>query len=48
MENIVKSRPDEFKSLSSAIAYAYKTSQIRNLESARVSMPHQVIKNVDG
>lgn len=43
MENIVMSRPSEFKSLSSVIQWAVKTGQVKDLESARVSMPPQVV-----
>jgi protein phosphatase methylesterase 1 len=47
MENIVMSRPPEFKSLSSVIQWAVKTGQVKDLESARVSMPPQVVAQVD-
>ena len=39
MENIVTSRPTEFKSLAAVVAYGVKSGTIKDLESARVSMP---------
>lgn len=39
MENIVTSRPSEFKSLQSVIQYGIKSGTVRDIESARVSMP---------
>jgi protein phosphatase methylesterase 1 len=39
MESIVKSRPKKFKSLEEGIEYFYKSNTIKNLESARISVP---------
>ncbi len=43
MENIVMSRPSEFKSLQSVVQYGIKSGTVKDVMSARVSMPHQVI-----
>uniref|UniRef100_A0A2D4G0H5 protein phosphatase methylesterase-1 n=1 Tax=Micrurus corallinus TaxID=54390 RepID=A0A2D4G0H5_MICCO len=42
MQNFLRSRPKTFKSLENAIEWSVKSGQIRNLESARVSMIGQV------
>ncbi len=47
MENIVMSRPPEFKSLSSVVQYGVKSGTVKDIESARVSMPHQVVSKTD-
>lgn len=47
MENIVTSRPSEFKSLQSVIQYGVKSGTVRDVESARVSMPPQVVSHID-
>jgi hypothetical protein len=39
MENIVKGRPSQFKSLQDVIKYGYTSDTIRDLKSAKVSMP---------
>jgi len=39
MENIVLSRPQEFKTLGSVVSYGIKSGSVRDLESAKVSMP---------
>lgn len=39
MENIVMSRPPEFKSLASVVQYGIRSTQVKDLESARISMP---------
>ncbi len=39
MENIVSQRPSRFSSLQSVIKYGVNSGTVRNLESARVSMP---------
>lgn len=39
MENIVMSRPPEFKSLDSVVKWGIKSGTVRDIESARVSMP---------
>lgn len=40
MEQIVKSRPQEFNTLEELIMWTYQRGDIRNLESARISQPH--------
>lgn len=47
MENIVMSRPPEFKSLASVVQYGVKSGTVKEIESARVSMPHQVVSKAD-
>ncbi|KAK6486426.1 protein phosphatase methylesterase 1-like [Huso huso] len=47
MQNFLRSRPKTFKSLENAIEWSVKSGQIRNLESARVSMGGQVKKCED-
>ncbi|KFO80255.1 Protein phosphatase methylesterase 1, partial [Cuculus canorus] len=42
MQNFLRSRPKTFKSIENAIEWSVKSGQIRNLESARVSMVGQV------
>ncbi|XP_075707423.1 protein phosphatase methylesterase 1 isoform X2 [Rhinoderma darwinii] len=42
MQNFLRSRPKTFKSLENAIEWSVKSGQIRNLDSARVSMVGQV------
>ncbi|XP_072557584.1 protein phosphatase methylesterase 1-like isoform X2 [Paramormyrops kingsleyae] len=42
MQNFLRSRPKTFKSLENAIEWSVKSGQIRNMESARVSMVGQV------
>ncbi|XP_061753733.1 protein phosphatase methylesterase 1 isoform X2 [Nerophis ophidion] len=44
MQNFLRSRPKIFKSLENAIEWSVKSGQIRNMESARVSMGGQVKK----
>ncbi|KAM9846232.1 LOW QUALITY PROTEIN: protein phosphatase methylesterase 1 [Aulostomus maculatus] len=44
MQNFLRSRPKMFKSLENAIEWSVKSGQIRNVESARVSMGGQVKK----
>jgi protein phosphatase methylesterase 1 len=39
MENIVMSRPQHFKSIQSVVQYGIKSGTVKDLESARVSMP---------
>lgn len=43
MQSFLRSRPNFFKSISNAIEWCVRSGQIRNLESARVSMPGQII-----
>ncbi|XP_038152831.1 protein phosphatase methylesterase 1 [Cyprinodon tularosa] len=45
MQNFLRSRPKTFKSLENAIEWSVKSGQIRNVESARVSMGGQVKKS---
>jgi protein phosphatase methylesterase 1 len=47
MESIVLSRPPEFKSLQSVVQYGVKSGTVKDVESARVSMPHQVVSKTD-
>ncbi|XP_031440865.1 protein phosphatase methylesterase 1-like isoform X1 [Clupea harengus] len=42
MQNFLKGRPKSFKTLDHAIEWSFKSGQIRNLESAKVSMAGQV------
>ncbi|XP_077984952.1 protein phosphatase methylesterase 1-like [Glandiceps talaboti] len=42
MQNFLSSRPHQFKSLENAIEWSMKSGQIRNLESAKVSMIGQL------
>ncbi|XP_053564713.1 protein phosphatase methylesterase 1 [Bombina bombina] len=42
MQNFLRSRPKTFKSLENAIEWSVKSGQIRNVESARVSMGGQI------
>ncbi|CAL8267114.1 unnamed protein product [Merluccius merluccius] len=44
MQSFLRSRPKTFKSLENAIEWSVKSGQIRNIESARVSMGGQVKK----
>uniref|UniRef100_A0A9J8BZ76 Protein phosphatase methylesterase 1 n=1 Tax=Cyprinus carpio carpio TaxID=630221 RepID=A0A9J8BZ76_CYPCA len=44
MQNFLRSRPKTFKSVENAIEWSVKSGQIRNVESARVSMVGQVKK----
>lgn len=44
MQNFLRSRPKTFKSVENAIEWSVKSGQIRNVESARVSMAGQVKK----
>jgi protein phosphatase methylesterase 1 len=44
MESIVKSRPNVFNSMEGAVEYMYKSGTIKNLESARISVPPLVRK----
>ena len=39
MENIVNNRPERFNSIQKGIEYMYKSGTIKNLESARISVP---------
>lgn len=43
MQSFLRSRPTHFKSISNAIEWCVRSGQIRNIESARVSMPSQIV-----
>lgn len=43
MQSFLRSRPNFFKSISNAIEWCVRSGQIRNIESAKVSMPGQII-----
>ena len=46
MQSFLRSRPKSFPSIDYAIEWAVRSGQVRNLDSARVSMPGQ-LKNMD-
>jgi protein phosphatase methylesterase 1 len=46
MQTVLRNRPSKFKSLDFAIEWCVRTGQVKNLESARVSMPGQ-LKNAE-
>lgn len=46
MQSFLRSRPTHFKSVQQAIEWSVRSGQIRNLDSARVSMPGQIL-NLD-
>ena len=48
MESIVQSRPQQFTSIQSVVKYGFASNTVRNLNSARVSMPAQVVEKEDG
>ena len=43
MHSVLQSRPKKFQSLEQAVEWCVRSGQVRNLESARVSMPGQVV-----
>ncbi|KAL1398722.1 hypothetical protein pipiens_008735 [Culex pipiens pipiens] len=43
MQSFLRSRPNTFKSIQHAIEWCVRSGQIRNIESARVSMPGQIV-----
>uniref|UniRef100_A0A6B2EI19 Protein phosphatase methylesterase 1 n=1 Tax=Phlebotomus kandelakii TaxID=1109342 RepID=A0A6B2EI19_9DIPT len=43
MQSFLRSRPSYFKSIPQAIEWSVRSGQIRNLESAKVSMPGQIM-----
>jgi protein phosphatase methylesterase 1 len=47
MESIVSSRPQQFSNIQSVVKYGINSSTVRNLASAKVSMPAQVVKKTD-
>uniref|UniRef100_A0A182NTV4 Protein phosphatase methylesterase 1 n=1 Tax=Anopheles dirus TaxID=7168 RepID=A0A182NTV4_9DIPT len=46
MQSFLRSRPNTFKSIQHAIEWCVRSGQVRNVESARVSMPGQIV-NID-
>jgi protein phosphatase methylesterase 1 len=45
MQSYLRSRPTSFKSIQNAIEWCVRSGQIRNIESAKVSMPGQIVNN---
>lgn len=45
MQSFLRSRPTHFKSIQNAIEWCVRSGQIRNIESAKVSMPGQIVNN---
>jgi protein phosphatase methylesterase 1 len=43
MQSFLRSRPTHFKSIPNAIEWCIRSGQIRNVESAKVSMPGQIV-----
>ncbi|KAG5680201.1 hypothetical protein PVAND_009726 [Polypedilum vanderplanki] len=43
MQSFLRSRPTTFKSIPNAIEWCVRSGQIRNIESAKVSMPGQIV-----
>lgn len=43
MQSFLRSRPQYFKSISNAIEWCVRSGQIRNIDSAKVSMPGQIV-----
>ncbi len=48
MQSFLRGRPDRFRSLELAIEWSVRTGQVRNVESARVSMPGQLRSRITG
>ncbi|XP_032522306.2 protein phosphatase methylesterase 1 [Danaus plexippus] len=48
MQSFLRSRPTHFKSIEHAIEWCIRSGQVRNVESARVSMPSQIVNCVTG
>lgn len=48
MQSFLRSRPTHFSTVPQAIEYSVRSGQIRNLESARVSMPGQILNITTG
>lgn len=44
MQSFLRSRPQKFRTIQHAIEWCVRSGQIRNTDSARVSMPGQIIK----
>lgn len=47
MENIIETRPQQFKTIQSVVQWGIKSGNVKDINSARVSMPDQVIPEVD-
>ncbi|XP_034835932.1 protein phosphatase methylesterase 1-like [Maniola hyperantus] len=43
MQSFLRSRPTHFKSIEHAVEWCVRSGQVRNVESARVSMPSQIV-----
>ncbi|KAF8783308.1 Protein phosphatase methylesterase 1 like protein [Argiope bruennichi] len=48
MQSFLRSRPPSFNNLSTAIEWCVRSGQVRNVESAKVSMPGQLKNSVTG
>jgi len=48
MQNFLRGRPDKFRTQEQAIEWCVRSGQVRNLESARVSMPTQIRRSTCG
>lgn len=44
MQSFLRSRPQTFRSIQQAIEWCIRSGQIRNSDSAKVSMPGQIVK----
>lgn len=44
MQSFLRSRPKYFQSIPNAIEWCIRSGQVRNVDSAKVSMPGQIIK----
>lgn len=44
MQSFLRSRPKNFSTISNAIEWCIRSGQIRNVESAKVSVPGQIVK----
>lgn len=47
MEEIVKNRPTVFPDVQSVVKYGYTSMTVRDLKSAKISMPDQVVEKTD-
>lgn len=48
MQSFLRSRPSHFKSIQHAIEWSIRSGQIRNVQSAKVSMPGQIVNVLTG
>lgn len=48
MQSFLRSRPTHFKSIQHAIEWSIRSGQIRNVDSAKVSMPGQIVNCASG